>query len=93
MARNYSVMFDRPLILSVDQITGVERFATSTPSLPHNDKAAPVAEDGRLKISGLQRLAFIVDLVGFFPPLSFYPGSCTGGEGFLVTLTINKDDP
>ena len=49
MARNYSVSLIDPLILSIDQITGVERFGTSTPSLPHNDKAAPIAEDGRLK--------------------------------------------
>jgi hypothetical protein len=41
----------------------------------------------------LQRLALIVDLVGFFLPLSFSPGSCTREEGFTVTLTINKDDP
>ena len=44
-------------------------------------------------ISGLQRLALIVDLVGFFLPLSFSPGSCTRDEDFIVTLTINKDDP
>jgi hypothetical protein len=40
-----------------------------------------------------QRLAFIADLVGFFLPLSFSPGSCTRDEDFMVTLTINKDGP
>jgi hypothetical protein len=40
-----------------------------------------------------QRLALIVDLVGFFLPLRFSPGSCAREEGFMVTLTINKDDP
>jgi len=44
-------------------------------------------------MSGLQRLAFIVDLVGFFLPLSFSAGGCTREEDFMVTLTINKDDP
>jgi hypothetical protein len=41
----------------------------------------------------LQRLALIVDFVSFFLPLSLSPGSCTRDEGFMVTLTINKDDP
>jgi hypothetical protein len=35
----------------------------------------------------------IVDLVGFFLPLGFSPGSCTREKDFIVTLTINKDDP
>jgi hypothetical protein len=52
--------------------------------------AAPIAESGRLEF---QRLALIVDFVGFFLPLSFSPGSCTREEGFMVTLAINKDDP
>jgi hypothetical protein len=26
-------------------------------------------------------------------PLSFSPGGCTRKEDFMVTLTINKDDP
>jgi hypothetical protein len=55
-----------------------------------NKLAAPIAEGGRLEF---QRLAFIADLVGFFLPLSFSPGSCTREEDFMVTLTINKDDP
>jgi hypothetical protein len=41
----------------------------------------------------LRRLALIVDLVGFFLPLSFSPGSCARDEDFIVPLTINKDDP
>jgi len=56
-------------------------------------KPPPIAEGGPVRISGLQRLTFTVDLVGFFLPLSFTSGSCTCGEGFMVTLTINKDDP
>jgi hypothetical protein len=56
-------------------------------------KAAPIAEGGRLAISVLHVLVFIVNLVGFILPLSFSPGGCTRAEGFMVTLTINKDDP
>ena len=56
-------------------------------------KSAPIVEGGPVRISGLQRLALIVDLVGFFLPLSFSPGSCAREEDFMVTLTINKDDP
>jgi hypothetical protein len=56
-------------------------------------KAAPIAESGPVKISVLQVLAFIVDLVGFRLPLSFSPGSCTRAEEHIVTLTINKDRP
>jgi hypothetical protein len=41
----------------------------------------------------LRRLALIVDLVGFFLPLGFSPRSCARDEDFIVTLTINKDDP
>jgi hypothetical protein len=55
-------------------------------------KAAPIAEGGPVRISVLQRLAFIVDLVGFFLPLNFSPGSCRRVEDFMMTLTINKDD-
>jgi len=44
-------------------------------------------------MSGLQRLAFIVDLVGFFLPLSFCPGGCSREEEFMVPLTINKKRP
>jgi hypothetical protein len=58
-----------------------------------NKKAAPIAKGGRLGISVLHVLAFIVDLVGFCLPFSFSPGSCTRAEDFVVTLTINKDDP
>jgi hypothetical protein len=53
-------------------------------------KAAPIAEGGRLEF---QRLALIVDLVGFLLPLSFSSCSCTRDEGLMVLLTINKDDP
>jgi hypothetical protein len=66
------------------------RTCVSSRTTSANEKAAPIAESGRLEF---QRLAFIVDLVGFFLPLSFSPGSCTREEGFMVTLTINKDDP
>jgi hypothetical protein len=66
------------------------RICVSSRTTRANEKAAPIAESGRLEF---QRLAFIVDLVGFFLPLSFSPGSCTRGEGFMVTLAINKDDP
>ena len=55
-------------------------------------KPPPIAE-GAVRISGLQRLTFTVDLVGFLLPPSFYPGSFAGDEGFMVTLTINKHDP
>jgi hypothetical protein len=56
-------------------------------------KAAPIAESGPVRISVVHFLAFIVDLIDFFLPISFSPGSCTREEDFMVTLTINKDGP
>jgi len=47
----------------------------------------------RLEFQSFSALAFIVDLVGFFLPLSFSPGSCAREEGFMVRLIINKDGP
>jgi hypothetical protein len=70
-----------------------EKLLVKRNSAVSNRKAAPIAEGRRVVISGLQRLAFIVDLVGFFLPVSFSPGGCTRKEGFMVTLTINKDGP
>jgi hypothetical protein len=61
--------------------------------LKRNEKCRPIAEGGWVKNSVLHVLALIVDLVGFFLPLSFSPGSCTREEGFMVRLTINEDDP
>jgi hypothetical protein len=60
---------------------------------PANKKAAPLLKARPVRISVLHVLAFIVDFVGFFLPLNFSPGGCTREEGFMVTLTINKDDP
>jgi hypothetical protein len=71
--------------------------------MQHHAEAKPPSKGVEIKvplpllrtavISVLHVLAFIVDLVGFFLPLSFSPGSCTREEGFMVTLTINNDDP
>jgi hypothetical protein len=58
-----------------------------------NEEAASIAEGGRLEFSVLHVLAFIVDFVGFFLLTNFSPGSCTRAEDFIVTLTIDKNDP
>ena len=60
--------------------------------MPPDSKRPPLT-GGLLEFHSLHVLSFIVDLVGFCLPLSFSPGSCTREEEFMVTLTINKDDP
>jgi hypothetical protein len=57
------------------------------------EQKRPPLTGGLLEFHSLHVLAFIVDLVGFCLPLSFSPGSCTRAEGFMVTLTIDKDRP
>ena len=57
------------------------------------EKAARIAEGGPDRISIFHVLAFIIDLVGFFLPFSFTPGSCTRAEGLMIPLTIGKDRP
>jgi len=70
-----------------------KRANTYKRSANANKEPPPLCWGRLVRISGRQRLAFIVDLVGFFLPVSFSPGGCTRAEDFMVTLTIDKDDP
>jgi len=71
-----------------------QRFPAASPKPSLNGKRPPsTMGPARLEFQSFSALAFIVDLVGFFLPLSFSPGSCAREEGFMVRLIINKDGP
>jgi hypothetical protein len=79
--------------LIIDSGNGIQCLWRSQDPIKLGDPINLTVRRRPVRISVLHVLAFTVDLVGLVLPLCFSPGSFTCDEGFMVTLTINKDGP